>query len=790
MPHRNTITWNSMITGYVRNREISKARQLFDQMPQRDVVSWNVMICGYVSCDIDEGRLLFDQMGERDLVSWNTMISGYARNGRMIENGDVSSAIRFFEGIPMQDWTCISAMVSGLIRNGKLNEAAKVLFNTGDASDEGKDLVHAYNTLIAGYGKSERVDEARYVFNQIPFRLRNIVSWNSMIMCYVKLGDVLSARVLFNEMKERDVVSWNTMINGYVQVSDLEEASSLFNKMPNPDDRSWNSMISGFAQKGDVGLARDFFGKMPVKSLVSWNSMIAGYEQNGNYEEAIELFSYMQAEGERHDKHTLSSMLSACAGLASLDKGMLIHQLVVKTINADIPVNNSLITMYSRCGIIGIARSIFDDMKLQRDVVSWNAMIGGYASHGYAMETLMLFGEMKKMTVRPTNITFVSVLNACAHAGLVDEGRREFEAMIHEFGIEPQVDPDKSVWGSMLGACRVHKDVDLGRVAARELMKFDPENSAPYVLLYSMLVDVGRWEEARERRMVMEWKSIRKQPGYTWIESQNRVHIFVASDTSHPFSDEMYALLESFYRICGLKTLVKSFLPYKGHVRPQIKDFLIILQKILPDGKFSDDIVTSESDKAQIRLAAAKSVFQIARKWDFHILPQIFQLTVLKTKDPSSLVRREFLDKVHKLVKERSIPIRYACTFALAASDCLQDMQADSLRYMAEFIKEYRKEAGSRETSGMQLQGTMTIFLEYVLVFLIHVLAHDLDFPSENCEDQEIFAKFWSPLVIMLKGLINAISGDSSRNTINDSLQYILSIFRAIKKAEDAVDVS
>ncbi|KAF6172735.1 hypothetical protein GIB67_000793 [Kingdonia uniflora] len=602
MPHRNTITWNSMITGYVRNREISKARQLFDQMPQRDVVSWNVMISGYVSCDIEEGRFLFDQMGQRDLVSWNTMISGYARNGRMrevlglfdkmpernvvswnavisgfLQNGDVSSAIRFFENIPMQDWTCISAMVSGLIRNGKLDEAAKVLFHTGDVSDEGKDLVHAHNTLIAGYGKSERVDEARYVFNQIPFHLRNIVSWNSMIMCYVKLGDVLSARVLFNEMKERDVVSWNTMINGYVQLSNLEEASSLFNKMPNPDDRSWNSMISGFAQKGDVGLARDFFDKMPVKSLVSWNSMIAGYEQNGDYEKAIELFCYMQAEGERHDKHTLSSMLSACAGLASLDKGMLIHQLVVKTINADIPVNNSLITMYSRCGIIGIARSIFDDMKLQRDVVSWNAMIGGYASHGYAMETLMLYGEMKKVTVRPTNITFVSVLNACAHAGLVDEGRREFEAMIHEFGIEPRVehfallvdilgrhghleeamtmindmkvDPDKSVWGSMLGACRVHKDVDLARVAAGELMKLDPESSAPYVLLHNMLADAGRWEEAREMRMVMEWKNIRKQPGYTWIELQNKVHVFVASDTSHPFSDEMYAFLENFYRV-------------------------------------------------------------------------------------------------------------------------------------------------------------------------------------------------------------------------------------------------
>ncbi|KAL3539112.1 hypothetical protein ACH5RR_002478 [Cinchona calisaya] len=587
LTHRNIVTWNSMISGYVQQREIVKARKLFDEMPERDVVSWNTIISGYMCCrggrHLQEARYLFDRMPQRDFVSWNTMISGYARSGRIdealrlfssmpernvvswnaiisgfLQNGDVKRAIEFFERMPKRDAASLSALVSGLIQNNELDDAARVLFVYGKRDGVCEDLLQAYNTLIAGYGQKGKVDDARKLFDQIPFSadegskgiqgfVKNLVSWNSMIMCYVKAGDIVSARELFDQMVERDAVSWNTMITGYVQVSDMEEASSLFSRMPYRDVVSWNSMVSGFSQSGNLELAHRFFGRMPQKNRISWNSIIAGSEKNADYDGAIKLFNEMQAEGEKPDRHTLSSLLSICAESVAVHLGMQIHQLVTKIVVPDIPLNNSLITMYARCGAIVEARTIFDEMKFQKDVISWNAMIGGYASHGYAFEALELFEVMKQLKVRPTYITFISVLSACAHAGLVDQGRSYFKAMTDEFGIEPRVEhfasivdvmgrygnvqeainiiykmpvePDKAVWGALLGGCMVHNNVELAQIAAESLFRLDPEDSGPYVSLYNMYVNVGRWDDANKIRMVMEKSKIQKQHGYSRLDS-------------------------------------------------------------------------------------------------------------------------------------------------------------------------------------------------------------------------------------------------------------------------------
>lgn len=580
--HRDTVTWNSMLSGYVQRREMAKARKLFDEMPERDLVSWNVMISGYISCGrryVEEGRLLFDEMPKRDFISWNTMISGYARNGRMdeafrlfdrmpernvvswnamisgfLQNGDVRSAIEFFEKMPERDGASVSALVSGLIKNGELDEAARVLLESGRKGDDKVDLVHAYNTLIAGYGQRGRVDDARILFDQMlsgdneRFK-RNVVSWNTMIMCYARAGHIVSAREIFDQMMERDTFSWNTMISGYISKSDMEEASNLFRQMPNPDMLSWNLMISGFAQVGNLELARDLFQRMPQKNQVSWNSIIAGCERNADYEGAIKLFTQMQLEGEKPDRHTLSSLLSVCAEFVALHLGMQIHQLVTKIVIPDVPLNNSIITMYARCGAITEAKAIFDEMRSRKDVISWNAMIGGYASHGFAEEALELFGLMKKLTVQPTYITFISVLSACAHAGLVDQAKMHFKAMVNEFGIQPRVqhfaslvdvvgrhgqveeamdvisrmpfEPDKAVWGALLGACRIHNNVELARVAAKALLRLEPESSAPYVMLYNLYADVDQWDDATEVRMLMEKNNIRKEPAYSRVDSNS-----------------------------------------------------------------------------------------------------------------------------------------------------------------------------------------------------------------------------------------------------------------------------
>ncbi|KAI5315145.1 hypothetical protein L3X38_044321 [Prunus dulcis] len=538
MEQRNVVTWNSMITGYVKRREMAKARKLFDEMPDRDVVSWNLMISGGYAKNqrMTEALQLFNRMPNQSVVSWNAMITGF------LQNGDVVHAIEFFERMPERDRASLSALVSGLIQNGESDEAARILLECENRDDGREDLVHAYNTLIAGYGQRGRVEEARKLFDQIPFLHqkgkegnrrfeRNVVSWNTMIMCYVKTGNIVSARELFDQMRERDTFSWNTMISGYVHASDMEEASSLFSKMPNPDALSWNSLILGYSQVGCLELAHDFFEKMPQKNLVSWNSMIAGYEKNEDFVGAVKLFARMQLEGEKPDRHTLSSLLSVSTGLVDLHLGMQVHQMVTKTVIADMPLNNSLITMYSRCGAIKEAQTIFDEMKLQKDVISWNAMIGGYASHGFACRGFRTFRFDEEVK------------------GLVDEGRSQFKSMISEFGIEPRVEhyaslvdiigrhgqleeatgliksmpfePDKAVWGALLGACRVHNNVALARVAAEALMRLEPESSAPYVLLYNMYADAELWDDAAEVRLMMDKNNIRKHAAYSRVDSSH-----------------------------------------------------------------------------------------------------------------------------------------------------------------------------------------------------------------------------------------------------------------------------
>ncbi|TYH37437.1 hypothetical protein ES332_D12G039900v1 [Gossypium tomentosum] len=587
MGERNTVTWNSMISGYVKRREMTQARKLFDEMPERDIISWNLMISGYASYlgykFLEEGKKLFEQMPRRDVVSWNTMISGYAKSGRMDEairlfesmpernvvswnamitgffrNGDTLSATQYFERMPERDSASVNAFVSGLVQNGELDEAARVLIECGNRDGWSEDLIPSCNTLIAGYGQKGRVDDARRLFNQIPFNSvqadgrngvfeRNVVTWNSMIMCHVKAGDIFSSRELFDQMVDKDTISWNTMINGYVQILDMEEALNLFNMMPKPDNMSWNSMISGYAQMGKLELARDYFEMMPQKHLVSWNTLIAGYEKNEDYKGAIKFFIRMLGEGEKPDRHTLSSVLSVCTGLVDMQLGMQIHQLVSKTVIPDVPIQNSLITMYSRCGALVESRTIFDELKSPKDVISWNAMIGGYASHGFALEALGFFELMKKNKVQPTYITFISVLSACRPTGLVDEGWAYFKSMVSEYGIEPGIEhyaslidnvarhgqfeeamdliksmpfeADKEVWGALLGACRLHNNVELARVAAEALMRLEPESSAPYILLYNMYAEAEQWDAAAEVREMMERNNIRKQTAYSSIGS-------------------------------------------------------------------------------------------------------------------------------------------------------------------------------------------------------------------------------------------------------------------------------
>ncbi|XP_054798442.1 sister chromatid cohesion protein PDS5 homolog B isoform X2 [Prosopis cineraria] len=265
-------------------------------------------------------------------------------------------------------------------------------------------------------------------------------------------------------------------------------------------------------------------------------------------------------------------------------------------------------------------------------------------------------------------------------------------------------------------------------------------------------------------------------------EHLDDVHNATSSDGSFGCSDP------SQLKVYGLKTLVKSYLPEQGNcVR---RDFIGLLDILLRMLQHSDRYVgsnSSESDGACIRLVAAKSILRLSRRWDHHISPEIFRFTILNAKDSSSSIRRSFLNKIHKMFKERKLPIRYACAFPLAMMDGIEDLQCHSSKFLAEFIKDYSIVARTRQLSSVQ--GAVFGYPAYVVVFLIHVLSRDTGFPSEGCQDEQLCADLCSPLYIFMQALVNSSIVDGDQDLVNDAVLYLFSILRAIRKAEDAVNV-
>lgn len=334
-----------------------------------------------------------------------------------------------------------------------------------------------------------------------------------------------------------------------------------------------SALADMYAKCGRLDLSHWIFEKMPEKDAVSWNTMITSCSQNGQPEEAIRLFHQMGLEGVTYDCVTISAALSACANLPALLHGKEIHAFMIKgALRTDLYSESALIDMYAKCGYLSYARRVFDLMQGKNEV-SWNSMIAAYGTHGLVKDAVTLFKEMKQAGFQPDHITFLAVISACGHSGLVDEGLRHFHCMGEEYGIEARMEhyacmvdlfgraghldeaynfitnmpfkPDAGIWGALLGACRVHSNVELAELASKHLFELDPQNSGYYVLLSNTHAGAGRWESVLKVRSLMKERGIQKLPGYSWIEISNTTHMFVAADVSHPQSAEIYLILKN-----------------------------------------------------------------------------------------------------------------------------------------------------------------------------------------------------------------------------------------------------
>ncbi|XP_042509065.1 pentatricopeptide repeat-containing protein At1g33350-like [Macadamia integrifolia] len=360
--------------------------------------------------------------------------------------------------------------------------------------------------------------------------------------------------------------------------SDIRTARQLFDEMGERNIVSWTAMISGYTRVGQIGNAVSLFEEMPERDVPSWNAVIAGCTQNGLFTEAISLFRRMvnlADSDERPNQVTVVCVLSACGHLGMLQIGKLIHGYIYRnSLGPNSFVSNGLVDMYGKCGSLKEAKRVFDKTS-DRSLTSWNSMINCLALHGQSEIAISVFEEMVGCgdVVRPDGITFVGLLNACTHGGLVEQGCDYYVSMTKDYGIDPQIEhygciidllgragrfeevmevirgmriePDEVVWGSLLNGSKIHGHMDLAEFAVQRLIEIEPNNAGYGIMLANIYGESGNWEEVRKVRKRLKEKGVSKTPGCSWIEIDNKVHQFYSADKMHPGSEEVYRILET-----------------------------------------------------------------------------------------------------------------------------------------------------------------------------------------------------------------------------------------------------
>ncbi|CAI0468762.1 unnamed protein product [Linum tenue] len=432
--------------------------------------------------------------------------------------------------------------------------------------------------MVVLYAKCGEIADSTRIFDAIP--RRTVVSWNALLNCYVQRDSFGEAVELFQDMivsqTQPNEFTLSTMINACTGLEDGRQGRKIHGYLIklgyDLDLFSANALVDMYAKSGYMVDARLVFNVIPEKDLIAWNAVISGHSHNGQGEEALKLYLEMQSQGIKPDAFVYSSLFNACASLSAYEQAKQVHVQVLKLgFIIDIFAGNSLVNSYAKCGSIDDAERAFREIP-ERSIVSWSAMIGGMAQHGHGRLALQMFNEMLKEGVAPNHITLVSVLCACNHAGLVTDAKRYFSSMEELFSVQPMeehyacmidilgragkldeamelvntmpYEANAAVWGALLGAARIHKNVDLGSKAAEMLINLEPEKSGTHILLANIYASAGMWDGVAKIRKVMKDSNVKKEPGMSWMEIKDKVHTFIVGDRSHPRGKEIYAKLE------------------------------------------------------------------------------------------------------------------------------------------------------------------------------------------------------------------------------------------------------
>ncbi|KAL0299667.1 UNVERIFIED_CONTAM: Pentatricopeptide repeat-containing protein, chloroplastic [Sesamum radiatum] len=553
--------------------------------------------------DLESAKKVFDEMPDKNAVSWTLMIT------RLAQMGSPRDAIGLFVDMVVSgfvpDQFTFSSGLSACSELGSLHIGLQLhgwVVKNGLSFD-----VCVGCSLVDMYAKSAvdgTIDDSRKVFDRILEH--NVMSWTAIITGYVQNGGRDDEAIA---LYCRMITEGRVKPNHFTFAGLLKACGNLFN--PSLGEQVYghavklglatvncvgNSLISMYAKSDRMEDAQKAFEFLFEKNLVSYNALVNGYTRNLDSVEAFELLNQIENSNVGLDAFTFASLLSGAASIGAVGRGEQIHARVLKAgFEFDLCVCNALISMYTRCGNIEAGYQVFSEME-DRNVISWTSIITGFAKHGFAKRALELFQQMLDFGVKPNEVTYIAVLSACSHVGLIDEGWRHFDMMYKEHGIRPRMEhyacmvdilgragfldkaiefissmpfsADALVWRTLLGACRIHGNKELGKHAAEMILEQDPNDPAAHVLLSNLYASVSQWEDAARIRKGMKERNLVKEAGCSWIEIANKVHKFYVGDTKHPEAREIYDELDQL----AIKIKEMGYVPDTNFVLHEVEE--------------------------------------------------------------------------------------------------------------------------------------------------------------------------------------------------------------------------
>ncbi|OWM65187.1 hypothetical protein CDL15_Pgr008774 [Punica granatum] len=604
MPDRNLVSWNSMLCVFPENGISQDSYHLFMEMLEegfvpdvatlvtvlpvcanegdieigmilhsmavklglsRELKVNNALLDMYCKCGhVLTAEILFNNLDQKNVVSWNSMIAGYSREGDILRTFGLLRRMQLEEEkIMAKEVTILNVLpvFSDKSEIMSLKEVHGCVFRNYFQFNE-----MVANALIASYANCKSFCSAELVFYGIDDKTTS--TWNALISGYAQNGQSMEAVESFHQMTasglEPDSFTIGSIILACTHFRSLlwgkEIHAYMLRKGLESDTFIITSLLSLYTHCQKLVYARNLFERNENKDIVHWNAIISGCSQNGYLNEALALIRRMLSDSKKPHPIALSSIFGACSQLSALRLGRQLHCYALKSsLMEDLHVGCSIINMYGKCGSIEQSLKVFK--QVERGVVSYNVIIAALAIHGRGKEAVKLFEEMRKFEIEPDEFTFIGLLMACSHSGMVDEGIMYLTHMRRIYSLKPKLEhyacavdmlgragrvaeglklidemdeePDVGILSSLLSCCRIYGNLDTGEKVARRLLELYPKRSESYVLLSNMYAKLGRWDDVRRVRAIMKENGVRKEVGCSWIEVGGKVYSFVVADNSH-----------------------------------------------------------------------------------------------------------------------------------------------------------------------------------------------------------------------------------------------------------------